>query len=122
MALEVRAKRFCDSHNAVCVEYDNTAIEVYEQVTCLREGILLQGWVASAHDIEVGEDVTLLGADGPAQLLVIGIMAEEGPARQAQVIMPLEVSQEVFARGAMSMPLTSSPRRRLPTQRAVLIN
>jgi putative ABC transport system permease protein len=55
--------------------------------------------VADRYDIEVGEDVTLLGADSLEQLLVVGIMAKEGPARRAHMVMPLEVSQEVFARG-----------------------
>jgi putative ABC transport system permease protein len=54
--------------------------------------------LADEHGIEVGEDVTLLGAEGPAQLLVVGIMAKEGPARQAQMVVPLDVSQDIFAR------------------------
>jgi len=54
--------------------------------------------LATEHDIEVGEDVTLLGAEGPEQLLVVGIMAKEGPARRAQMVVPLAVSQDIFAR------------------------
>ena len=54
---------------------------------------------ATEHNIEVGEDVTLLGAEGPEQLLVVGIMAKEGPARRAQMVTPLAAAQAVFARG-----------------------
>jgi hypothetical protein len=53
---------------------------------------------AARHDIEVGEDVTLLGAEGPEPIRVVGIMAREGPARRAQMVMPLADSQAVFAR------------------------
>jgi putative ABC transport system permease protein len=65
-----------------------------------RHTVVVVEDIADRYDIEVGEDLTLLGADGPTQLLVIGIMAKEGPARRAQVILPLEVSQEIFARGS----------------------
>jgi putative ABC transport system permease protein len=54
---------------------------------------------AERYDIEVGEDVTLLGDAGPEQILVVGIIAKEGPARRAQMVMPLDASQAVFARG-----------------------
>ena len=54
---------------------------------------------AQRHDIEVGKDVELLVADGTELFLVVGILAKEGPARRAKVVMPLAVSQEVFARG-----------------------
>jgi putative ABC transport system permease protein len=54
--------------------------------------------LATEYDIQVGEDVTLLGAEGPEQLQVVGIMAKEGPARQAQMITTLAVSQDIFAR------------------------
>jgi putative ABC transport system permease protein len=54
--------------------------------------------LATEYDIEVGEDVTLLGAEGPEQLMVVGIMAKEGPARRAQMVVPLAVSQDIFAR------------------------
>ncbi len=65
---------------------------------------------AERHEIEVGDDVELLVADGhspvganaPAgteSFLVVGIVAKEGPARQAKMVMPLAASQAVFARG-----------------------
>jgi putative ABC transport system permease protein len=54
---------------------------------------------AQRHDVEVGEDVKLLVAEGVESFLVTGILAKEGPARQAKMVMPLAVSQEVFARG-----------------------
>lgn len=54
---------------------------------------------AQRHDIEVGKDVELLVADGTELFLVVGILAKEGPARRAKMVMPLAVSQEVFARG-----------------------
>ncbi len=65
---------------------------------------------AERHEIEVGDDVELLvtdghsltGANAPAgteAFLVLGILAKEGPARQAKMMMPLAASQQVFARG-----------------------
>ncbi len=54
--------------------------------------------LSTEHGIEVGENVTLLGAQGPEQVLVVGIMAKEGPARRAQIVMPLTDSQDIFAR------------------------
>jgi len=54
---------------------------------------------AERHDIEVGKDIKLLVADGVEAFRVVGILAKEGPARQAKVTMPLKVAQAVFARG-----------------------
>lgn len=56
--------------------------------------------LAEEYDIQVGDDVTLLGDGEVVQLQVVGIMAREGPARRAQMVMPLEVSQAVFSRGS----------------------
>jgi len=53
---------------------------------------------AQEHEIEVGSDVTLLVADGVEQFLVVGILAKEGPARRAKIVMPLATAQAVFAR------------------------
>jgi putative ABC transport system permease protein len=54
--------------------------------------------LSTEHGLEVGENMTLLGAEGPEQVLVVGIMAKEGPARRAQIVVPLTASQDIFAR------------------------
>lgn len=64
-----------------------------------KQAVIVARDFAERHDIEVGKEVTLLGAEGPEDFLVVGIMADEGPARRAKMVMPLLVSQEVFARG-----------------------
>jgi len=64
-----------------------------------RYAVVVAQDFAQRHDIEVGKDVELLVADGVESFLVVGILAKEGPARQAKMVMPLAASQEVFARG-----------------------